>query len=69
MTKFYVYFIEHDFVNFRTQFESKIEAIQYVKDELKGTDGSFALQIIGFNNGAPVYSKTYTAENHKAKAI
>lgn len=69
MTKFYVYFIEKDFAKFRAVFENKTETIQYVKNELLGTDGSFALQIIGFNDSTPVYSKTYTAENYKAKAL
>lgn len=68
MTKYYVYFIEGEFARFRKAFDDKAETIKYVKSELEGTDGSFAFQIIGFNNG-PVYAKTYTAENHKAKAV
>lgn len=69
MTKYYVYFIEGDFVRFRKAFDDKAETIKYVKSELEGTDGSFAFQIIGFDDGTPVYAKTYTAENHKAKVV
>lgn len=69
MTKYYVYFIECDFARFRKAFDDKAETIKYVKSELEGTDGSFALQIIGFNDSTPVYAKTYTAENYKAKAV
>ena len=70
MTKYYVYFVQCEFIKFRKAFDDKAETIRYVKDELCGTDGSFAFQIIGFDdNGSTVYSKTYTAENHKAKAV
>lgn len=69
MTKYYVYYLESEFARLRAVFDNKAETIKCVKSELEGTDGSFALQIIGFNDGTPVYAKTYTAENYKAKAI
>lgn len=69
MTKYYVYYIERDFTRFRKAFDDKAETIKYVKSELEGTDGSFAFQIVGFDDVTPVYAKTYTAENYKAKAI
>lgn len=51
-------------------FTNKKKAIAFAKDYLEGTDGSAAVQIVGQDDHYNwIYSKTYVAVNHKAKAL
>lgn len=51
-------------------FSSKKEAIAFAKDYLEGTDGSALVQIVGQDDHCNwVYTKTFVAINHKAKAL
>lgn len=69
MTIYFAFFVERDCIKFKTKFGDKKEAERYAKDYVKNTDGSFAVQIIGFDNFIPVYTKTFTAINGKPKVL
>lgn len=69
--KYYVYYLNAEDCKHLKTFEDKKLAFAYVKDDLKNTDGSFALQIVGYDTieCKPIFTKTYTAVSSKAKAI
>lgn len=74
MTTYYVSILvvsDKDFdVYKKTTFTSKKEAIAFAKDYLEGTDGSALVQIVGQDDHCNwVYTKTYVAVDHKAKAL
>lgn len=69
MTTYFVYFIQCEYTRAIKKFESKQEALRYAKEQVESTDGSFAIQIIGFDDQRPVYTKTYRAINYKPKVL
>ena len=74
MTTYYVSILvisDKDFdVYKKTTFTSKKEAITFAKDYLEGTDGSALVQIVGQDDHCNwIYTKTYVAVDHKAKAL
>lgn len=60
-----------DFATYKKSiFFNKNEAIAFAKDYLEGTDGSAAVHILGQDDNCNwIYSKTYVAVRHKAKAL
>lgn len=76
MTKYYVYFLDGETAEVareangdsRKPFASAQEAVAWAKNRANDTDGSFVLQVIGFDCGHPVFTKTISAkENNRGK--
>lgn len=71
MTKYYVYYLDEDGASMKLDEEGKAlkpfdnakAAVQWAKENVKNTDGTFALQIIGFDDRhEPVYTQTIVAK-------
>lgn len=68
-TKYTVTFIEGNYSRVIAEFDNKNDAVKFAKNELIGTDGSFVLVVIGMENCNYVYSKTFTAIDHKPRVV
>lgn len=73
MTKYYVYFLAEYAAEFAREangeypkpFDTAKAAISWAKSRADNTDGTFAMQIIGFDDHSePVYSKMISAKKN-----